>query len=99
MLGAVSEMFCFCALSLAVRIERVLDSSLVECVVTLGYQVLISRRDLMVLGSSIPLRGKGIPCMTFIPMPYTALTALKAFTKSSAYAAVPRKHSKVKRHW
>jgi hypothetical protein len=75
-------MGCFWALSLAVRIERV---------VTLGYQVLISRRDLMVLGSSIPLRVKGIPCMTFITVPYMALTALKAFTKSSAYAADLRK--------
>ncbi len=66
----MSEKFCFRALSLAVRIERVLESSLVECVVTLGYQVLISKRDLMELGSSIPLKGKGIPCMTFIPVPY-----------------------------
>ncbi len=57
----MSEMGCCLFLSLDVRIERVLDRSKVECVVTPGCQVLILRRDLMVLGLSIPLRGKGIP--------------------------------------
>jgi hypothetical protein len=52
-------MGCSGALSLAIRIERVLDSSFVECVVTLGYQVLIYRKDLMVLVSSIRSEKRG----------------------------------------
>jgi hypothetical protein len=47
--GAVSEMGCLCALRLEVKRERVPDSSLVERAVTLGYHVLISKRDLTVL--------------------------------------------------
>ncbi len=43
--GAVSEMGCCLVLSLDVRIERVLDGSLVEGAVTPGYQVLISTKD------------------------------------------------------